>query len=121
MDAPVPERAAGRVVAAAPPDLGVPAAWVACGIARAHVLRDEAGDGHGLPQAAQARAGMAARVKAQGWGPVRLVMRAAPDPAEILRLLWAWDARRGRVTWANGAMLGSCRNGRAGCMDGQWR
>ena len=91
------EEVAGRVPVAAPPDLGVPGAWVTCEAQRALVLRYVAGDGQNLPQAAKVRATLAAWAKARGWGPVRLAVLASPDPAEILRLLRAWDARRGAV------------------------
>ena len=91
------EEATGRAAAAAPPDLGVPAAWVVCEVQRARVLRYVAGDGQNLPQAAKVRSTLAAWTTAQGWGPVRLAVLALPDPAEMLRLLRAWDARRGAV------------------------
>jgi hypothetical protein len=91
------EEVAGRGPVAAPPDLGVSAAWVTCEVQRALVLRYVASDGQNLPQAAKVRATLAAWAKAQGWGPVRLAVLASLDPAEILRLLRAWDAPRGAV------------------------
>ena len=42
------EEAAGRVAVAAPPDLGVPGAWVTCEVQRALVLRYVAGDGQNV-------------------------------------------------------------------------
>ena len=93
------EEAAASVALAkvAPPDLGVPVSWVPCGVHRALVLRYVAGDGQNLPQAAKVQATLAAWPKAQGWGSVRPAVLASPDPAEMLRLLRAWDARRGAV------------------------
>jgi IS605 OrfB family transposase len=83
--------------ASPPPDLGVPAAWAAFEVQRALVLHYAAGEGQKLPQAAKVRAMLSTWAKAQGWGPVRLAVLPRLDPAEILRLLRAWDARRGAV------------------------
>ena len=53
------------------------------------------------PRRAGARQGpgdaLATWAKVQGWGPVRLAVLPSPDPAGILRLLRAWEARRGAV------------------------
>jgi hypothetical protein len=71
--------------AAAVPDLGVSAGWVACGIARALIVHYVAGEGQDLPQAAKVRAVLAAWAKEHGYQPVRTAVLASQDEAEVLR------------------------------------
>ena len=73
------EEVMGRAAAAAPSDLGVPAAWVPCEVQRALVLHYVAGDGQNLPQAAKVRATLAAWAKGRISFPPRLLLRSCPS------------------------------------------
>lgn len=77
------------------PDLGAPASWVDTLVPRAWVLRYAAVPGGGLPQPKRVRSVLARWAEDKGYRPVRVAVLARPDEAEIVRLLRAWDVRRG--------------------------
>ncbi|HOV80116.1 MAG TPA: hypothetical protein PK728_08405 [Bacillota bacterium] len=79
------------------PDLGVPAQWVTCNIPRALVLKYTAKREEKLPQAKAVKSVLAAWAKSRGLKKIRLAVLPSLDDAEVLRLLRAWDARRGAV------------------------
>ena len=80
------------------PGLGAPASWVDCAVSRVWVLHYmAAGNRQKLPQAKSVRAKLVRWAADQGLKSVRVAILARLDEAEIVRLLHAWDLRRGAV------------------------
>lgn len=77
------------------PDIGVPAEWVHCDIPRALALKYTGEEK--LPQAKAVKSALTAWAKDRGLKKIRLAVLPSLDETEILRLLRAWDTRRGAV------------------------